>query len=784
MQASKVGRLLVVVSLAIAAPACGEDESSSPNVPGAGAGGEAGADAGALGGGGAGDAYRGDCTPLKVGQPRLYFNVLGELNGVRYAVQTPVGDPTLAEYLLVELFDSTTEAEGGAGFLPPLKAGEFDLSRAPNDHVTSCQHCVSLVTDVTEGVDPFGGPIFQPAGWYFQRGGTLSLSEVHDPLNEALENSALLGGIARVELAELDSSDPLQPFAAGGKCYYVDQEAFDTRPTPGKPCEDLDDCGNEIAEICDPATQRCLDESQCNVDQPCEAEAFCIQQSPISQLGACYPACDPFAKNACPDGQTCVQYGLSEHDGYCLTAGSAEPGEACESKDAATDCTADAVCVAGACAAQCGFFSNAPACAEGTACDVLGRCLSPDAADPAELGESCRASAALADSCARSGERFDGICFGYSESEPLVCGKSCFVDADDYDGNADDGATDPDCAESEFCALRFSSGLGICLPDPVCGDGAFGEVAETCDDGNETSGDGCSADCQTVEYDVLCAAAPELDATGSVDGTTKGGVDGFKNSCGFGTARGRAYQLTVPGPGQLALTLSSSTVQTVGVRSECGDAETELSCGQFAPEVDGTLLVQLTEAGARTLSLIVTGSTVLDEAPFSLVTEFTPQVCGDSLKVGAEACDDGNEASGDGCSADCSAIEYDFWCSEAATLPLDETITSDVEGGPSLFDPSCGYGAGPDRLYQLKAPRAGTLKVMLDQRAGGAEADLALTVLGSCEAPAAEQELGCSAVVSPIEEVSVKVAKGQTVFVVVDGQFGRAGQFGLSASVE
>jgi cysteine-rich repeat protein len=709
--------------------------------------------------------------------------VLGEVAGLRYPVSSAIGDPDLPEYLLVELYDSTTPA--GDDFLPPLEPGEFDLTRPPNDALPTCQHCVSLVTDVTEGFEPGGFPIFQPEGWYFQRSGEIVLEEVHDPLNEFLENTALLGAASDVELVPVDLDDPAFPFI-DGECFYLEEAAFDTRPTPGNACEDLDDCGNELLEICDVSTLRCVAESQCNIDQPCESDAFCIQQSPRSALGACYPRCEPFASGTCPDGHTCVQYGLSEGDGYCLTAGEAEIGDACEAKDAVTSCAEEAICLE-TCVAQCAYFSGDPECAEGTACDPLGHCLPPAAGDPAGLGDACRAGVELATACARSGTRFDGFCFGYDPTETYVCQKSCFVDdEDDYDGDADDGASDTDCEASEFCALRFSSGLGVCLPDPVCGDGSFGEVGEVCDDGNTESDDGCSADCQTVEYDALCEAPPALGANDDVEGTTLGGVDGFKSTCQAGLARGRLYTVAAPGPGQLKLRLVSATRQIVALRSTCANVESELGCGESFPEGggDASLILQITAENPEPVTVVVTAATVIDEGPFSLEAAFTPQECGDAAVVGAEACDDGNETGGDGCSADCSSIEYEYWCENAEVLPLDTAVTGNVEGAPFLFFPSCGYGTGGDRLYQLTAPRGGTLTVRVNQLVGGLYTDLSLIVLGECGAPSAAMELGCSAVVYPDEEVSVEVAEDQTVVMVVDGQFATDGQFEISATLD
>jgi cysteine-rich repeat protein len=803
---------LVLLSAAVfAAPACSDGDSSWP--PGSagssgttGEGGDAGEDgsigeSGAAGKAGAGDAGSGgadagaggdsgeggsggqtSCAALTLGRPFIHFNPFGEVTGLRYPVEDVLGDAELPEYVLVELYDSTTPA--GDDFLPPLEAGEFDLTQPPDDSINTCQHCVILVTDVTEGFDPFGLPIFEPGAWYFQRSGELALEEVHDPLNEWLENTAMAGNIAGVELAPVDSDDPAFPFVEG-ECFYVASATFDTRPTPGKACEDLDDCGNELLEICDPSTLRCVNESQCNIDQPCESDAFCINQSPRSGLGACYPACEPFTSGACDDGWTCVQYGLSEGDGYCLTAGSTPIGDACEVKDAVTSCADDGVCV-GSCVAQCGYFSGDPACAEGTACDALGHCLEPSLGEEAALGETCRAGAELAAPCARSEERFDGFCFGYDPARPYVCLKSCFVDEDDYDGNADDGATDTDCDAAEFCALRFSSGLGACLPDPVCGDGAFGEVGEVCDDGNTTSDDGCSSDCQTVEYDRLCAAPPVLGADDEVESTTEGGLDGFQSTCQAGIARGRLYTVIPPGRGQLKLSLSSRTRQIVALRSSCASVESELGCGESSPEGQGdaSLLLQVTSDDPEPITVVVTAATVIDEGPFTLEAEFTPEECGDSLVVGSETCDDGNETSGDGCSADCQTIEYDYWCENAETLPLDEVVAGNVAGAPFLFQPSCGYGAGADRLYRLTAPRDGTLTVRLNQVVGGLFTDLALTVLADCGAPETTTELGCSAVVYEHEEVSVEVNEGETVVMAVDGLFATEGAFEISAVLD
>jgi cysteine-rich repeat protein len=788
MHQRKAYGLILGLGLALAAPGCGNDESN-PTAPSgdAGEGGESGeGNAPAEGGddaGGGGSGPVTNCTPLKLGPAAIYLNIFGEVNGVKYPVLTPIGDKSLPEYLLIELLDSTTQTP--QGFLPPLKNGAYDLSKAPDTNVNSCQHCVSLVTDVTEGYGEFL-PIFQPAGWFFQKSGTLELTAIHDPV---FENPAFAGSLARVELAQIDLEDPLQPFVDGGRCYYVDSAEFDKTTTPGKDCLGVDDCGNELLEICDPKTQRCVDESQCNIDAPCEdVTDFCIQQADVSQLGACYQRCQPFKAGACEEGRTCVQYGVSEHDGYCLASGDGEVGDACKIKGASTSCANEAVCWEGTCRAQCGFFSGAPGC-DANACDVLGHCMPEEVGRPVELGEKCGAGSTLAQGCALNGNRFDGICVSAREEDPLLCEKSCYADENDYDhdeaNDADDGADDPDCAEEEFCAMRFTSYLGVCKPDPVCGDGERGEVAEKCDDHNTTSGDGCSADCKTVEYDVLCAAAPVLDPDGSVEGTTVGGLDGFLSVCQQGYARGHVYSITPPGPGQLELTLTSKTRQLMALRGDCADVETERICGVLEQgQPSGSLAYQVTDATPAKLTLLINALNILEEGAFELTSEFTPQVCGDGKKVGAEACDDGNTEPNDGCAADCLAIEYDYWCDNATALTSGKKVSADIgDDAQLLFAPSCGYGIGRDHLYRFTATKAGTLNVSLNQVIGDVETNLALSIIGSCS-PAAEDELSCSGAFSPTEELSQKVTKGQTVYINVDSLFATSGKYELTATLQ
>ena len=716
MRSRRVG-LLFAILLSCALAACGDDDDDTPPGP------DAGADAG--------------CTPLTLAaRPDLQLNVFGQLTGVRYELAAPVAGAA-PDALVIELYDSTTPD------LPPLVAGVFDLADAPDDNLGTCQHCVSLRVDETDGT---------PARWFFQSEGTMTVSAVEDPLSYVFAGHVDAVTLREVTLGDDGRSTPVP----GGACYSVANVGFDTTPTPGASCGAATDCGNPALEVCDPRTETCA-ATQCGEFQAgCpDASDLCVTQTPYAVGGACYVSCKPFEVGACDEGHECVQLGVSQTQGLCERRGDAAVGEACTYADVVTGCVAGATCGAtsGVCEAQCPFFSEAPGCAEGSSCSLFGRCVAPALADPAAIGGTCAGEVELAHGCADDGDAFRGICFSFFEDEPMECQRACLTEAS--------------CAREEFCALRFSSGLGVCRPDPVCGDGELGEVGELCDDGNTESDDGCSGDCQTVEYGPLCAALPTLALDATVSGSTVHGLDGFMSSCQFGISRAALYGVDVPGPGRLTLTMTSASDHGLSLRGSCGEEPDELACQEHA-NAGGTevLVAQITDEGPSSVVAMVSAVTILELGGFSLSTAFVAEDCGDGIVAGRELCDDGNEAGADGCSADCRRVEYEVFCAQAPTLAAGATVTGDTSTAVPLYDGSCEseFGTGPDRLYRFTAPSAGTLTVRLEQGA----ADLGLYVLSSCDLPGVATELDCSSVYD-VEEVIVPLAGAQTVTIVVDG---------------
>lgn len=684
------------------------------------------------------------CPALELGTARLQFN-FGALTGIRYPIKN--GD-LKGSFLVIELYDSNSPD------LPPLTTGTFDLTSALNSNLRTCQHCVFIAKDRPDGTLDVS---------YYQTWGNVELTQITDPLD------AIFAGrvTAKLHAATIDDvgNTALVP---GGACRRIEALAFDTTPVPGA-CTTLSDCSNEMLQVCDPKSQQCV-EPQCDFDfGGCTETQACVPQLENAFYGACYDVCDPTAPNGCGAGQTCVQQSPYPYFGLCKLEGTGAAGDVCEVADASTSCVGELACSvdSGTCAAPCDLFADgATGCSADTRCSYFGRCEPPEIADPVAIGHSCTSAARLATPCGVDAVGLQGYCYAFREQDPLVCVEACL----------DDG----DCATDHFCAPRFSSGLGACEPDPVCGDGQLGEQGEVCDDGNTMNGDTCSADCQTVNYAASCVTGQLITDGATFPGDTRHGLDGFQSSCQAGRARTSLYEYSPAQPGRLTVTVNSmGNYAAVSVLETCEENPTELACRVHEPTDTDAIVTQLRTTD--TVWIAVAGYTVLDEGPHTIQIDFQPEMCGDSTIEGNEVCDDGNTVSGDGCSSDCKTIEYDAVCANATPLSVTTPNTGTTVGAPALYTNSCSTTeTGADRVYTFTAPAGGTLELALDQGL----ADLTLAVFDGCGAPAEITELACSSVYAT-EMAQVPLAANQQVTVVVDGfNTNDAGPYTLTATFQ
>lgn len=178
-------------------------------------------------------------------------------------------------------------------------------------------------------------------------------------------------------------------------------------------------------------------------------------------------------------------------------------------------------------------------------------------------------------------------------------------------------------------------------PVDICGNGVI-DGAETCDDGDTVSNDGCSATC-TLEL-AGSYTAPGPTSTVSAALAQVGDIDVFEvtvTSTAFLSVETLSDAASGACTVNTELTLRDSAGQLIAYDDDSGvNACTELASLRLGP---GTYTLTVNERSN-------------DEAIAQYDVVFRsamPNACGNAVIEGTESCDDGNAVDGDGCSAQC-----------------------------------------------------------------------------------------------------------------------------------
>ena len=196
---------------------------------------------------------------------------------------------------------------------------------------------------------------------------------------------------------------------------------------------------------------------------------------------------------------------------------------------------------------------------------------------------------------------------------------------------------------------------------------------ETCDDGNTTPGDGCSASC-AFETGWACQGQPSSCHRMEVEPNDSSATATPVPSLPPIVIRGGitpgtdvdVYRLTVTGTAYLRLDTFDGTYTGSGPES-CEDIDTELEL----LSADGSVLASNDDAGINGCSSIHSGlTTAAERLPAgtyfirvssyadSSIPAYTLRIqfqalCGDGTRQTPEKCDDGNTSGGDECPATC-----------------------------------------------------------------------------------------------------------------------------------
>lgn len=342
---------------------------------------------------------------------------------------------------------------------------------------------------------------------------------------------------------------------------------------------------------------------------------------------------------------------------------------------------------------------------DASVCAVERVAMSPAVAQSSEIGDQKVFTAEAygeADSCSVSGQLLDGYSYAWTWESPIA--------DEDYDNdtstvvaewvNASFADTDP-ASIAEGCTTSCTS-IGSAAHTAVCGDGTLETLeGEECEDGNVTSGDGCSSSCLREGGTASSGCGDRLidDAEDCDDGNTVSG-DGCSENC---LAEGSASIGATCGNGDIAYDL------TTYAGEECDDGNTRNN--------DGCSSACINE-GTPTLASIggaICGDGIVDE-PYeacddrnvfdddgcssqclyegSSLSYTVPSLCGDGVFGTGEECEDGNGESGDGCSADCilegSSASYasPSYCGDGIWDAASEVEACEVSaGGDGRIDP-------------------------------------------------------------------------------------------------
>ncbi len=191
-----------------------------------------------------------------------------------------------------------------------------------------------------------------------------------------------------------------------------------------------------------------------------------------------------------------------------------------------------------------------------------------------------------------------------------------------------------------------------------CGDGIINtDRGEACDDGNSNAGDGCSADCSSIELGFECPEAGKacIDQSGTPkkpvcgngiketgeacdDGNTDG-LDGCTNDC---SRIETGYECLTPGkPCQYM-------------------AEQQYNCGNGVLDEN-----EVCDDGNTNGDDGCSADCLTIEPNYTCPDAGQPcepdQICGDGIIMGDEECDDFNTQNGDGCNSNCQ-VEPGYSC--------------------------------------------------------------------------------------------------------------------------
>ncbi len=459
----------------------------------------------------------------------------------------------------------------------------------------------------------------------------------------------------------------------------------------------------------------------CGPDLGCAVDADCVGGACSGTV--CLPTCTDAVTNAnetdvdcggptcspCNDGQTCA-VGADCVSGVCSNGTCAaaacndavknglesdvDCGGICPACADGQACNAASDCQSGVCT---GGFCAAPACNDavknGAETDV--DCGGPTCGDCAD-GQICITAA----DC-QSQVCTNGVCQAAACGDAVVNGADA---CDDGNASSGDGCSATCTVESGYTCSGSPSSCA-----PTCGDGIV-VGAEQCDDGNAVSGDCCSATCQAeagceVEPNNTYATANDFDQI-QVGGAVKASIKPIGDK--------DCFQITNTTPVDIKVeTFDGGGVTCAGIDTVVhffDQGGTDLGSDDDGGISACSLIEAPSDSWARQLAPGTYSACVEEFGNNGLISLYQVKisftaVCGNGTQEGFEQCDDGNQVGGDGCENNCKfscgngVIAGAEACDDGNSAANDGcSATCQVEAGyvcagaPSVCTAICGDG--------------------------------------------------------------------------------------------
>ena len=221
-------------------------------------------------------------------------------------------------------------------------------------------------------------------------------------------------------------------------------------------------------------------------------------------------------------------------------------------------------------------------------------------------------------------EANEGCDDGNTVDDGNGCSATCLVTTGSACNALVAGAQDDSSCASGICDTTGNAAPGICEAANICGNGSL-DGAEACDDGNTTSGDGCSSTCFIDNRANSATAASAVTRRAHLATATR-------------------RKLLTPASRQPAAATGSSTA-----RRPATTATRLPATAALRPAFWTTLRIR-----AAALLAATPRARLATATRRKLLTPASRQpAAATGSSDGAEACDDGNTTSGDGCSSTC-----------------------------------------------------------------------------------------------------------------------------------